>query len=88
MRTIKVSYDLLHEMLRRTSRQCPLPISYDISCDSFVFSQDAYDAWLRSIGEKAPKPPTEEPYKHCECGSEAVGSSQHSTWCPKFENST
>jgi hypothetical protein len=31
-----------------------------------------------------------EPQKYssrsCECGSEACGSSRHSTWCPRFEN--
>lgn len=49
--------------------------------------QDAYDAWLRSIGEKKPKPQEviETRPGRCECGSEAAGSMRHSTWCPAFE---
>jgi hypothetical protein len=50
-------------------------------------SQYAYDAWLESIGQKAPKPQEiiETRPGRCECGSEAAGSSRHSTWCPAFE---
>lgn len=50
-------------------------------------NQDAYDAWLESIGQKTPKPleVLETRPGQCECGSTAAGSSRHSLWCPAFE---
>lgn len=53
-------------------------------------SQDAYDAWLTSIGEKGlakdkALPDTELVAPKCECGSESAGSSRHVYYCPKYE---
>lgn len=48
------------------------PYIYGIDPGAISFTPDH----IVSIPEKVTK---------CECGSEAVGSSAHSTWCPKYE---
>lgn len=52
-----------------------------------TLSQDLYDEWLESLGAKVPKPHEviETRPGRCECGSEAVGSTRHATYCPAFE---